>query len=74
MTMAGTPREKSSRSESSRSRLPHSLAIALWAAGSLWAVAAVAYLLDADAGLIVPLMALGVLAGIAEWMMKGRNR
>lgn len=56
MTMAGSPRERSSRS-----RLPHSLAIALWITGSIWAVTVAAYLLDADTELIVPLMMLGLL-------------
>lgn len=67
MTMAGPPRERSSRS-----RLPHSLAIALWVTGSLWAVTVAAYLLDADTELIVPLIMLGLLTGMAEWMMRGR--
>ncbi len=69
MTMAGPPRERSSRS-----RLPHSLAIALWVTGSIWAVAIAAYLLDADTELIVPLMMLGLLTGMAEWIMRGRDK
>ena len=69
MTMAGSPRERSSRS-----RLPHSLAIALWITGSIWAVTVAAYLLDADTELIVPLVMLGLLTGMAEWMMRGRDK
>ncbi|MBN9601754.1 MAG: hypothetical protein J0G33_02365 [Afipia felis] len=73
MTMAGPPRE-TSRSRLSRSRLPHSLAIALWTTGSIWAVTVAAYLLGADMELIVPLMVFGMLTGVAEWMTRGRDK
>jgi hypothetical protein len=33
-----------------------------------------AYLLDADTGLVVPLVLFGTLTGAAEWMMRGRDK
>jgi hypothetical protein len=33
-----------------------------------------AYLLDADAELVIPLLLFGTLTGVAEWMMRGRDR
>jgi hypothetical protein len=67
--MAGPPRRRFSLS-----KLPHSLAIALWVVGSSWAVMIAAYLLDADTGLVVPLVLFGTLTGAAEWMMRGRDK
>jgi len=37
-------------------------------------VTVAAYLLDADTELIVPLVMLGLLTGMAEWMMRGRDK
>jgi hypothetical protein len=67
--MAGPPRRRFSLS-----KLPHSLAIALWVVGSLWAVTMAAYLLGADTRLVVPLLVFGTLTGVAEWMMRGRSK
>jgi hypothetical protein len=51
-------------------RLPNSLAIALWTVGASWAMAFLVYVFDGPRELIVPLVALGVLSGIAEWYMR----
>jgi len=67
--MAGPPRLRFSLS-----KLPHSLAIALWVVGSLWAVTIAAYLLGADTQLVVPLLVFGTLTGVVEWMMRGRSK
>ncbi|GAA3850367.1 hypothetical protein GCM10022626_21210 [[Pseudomonas] carboxydohydrogena] len=67
--MAGPPRRRFSLS-----KLPHSLVIALWIAGSLWAVTIAAYLLGADTQVVVPLLVFGTLTGVAEWMMRGRDK
>jgi hypothetical protein len=47
--------------------LPNSVAIALWVVGSCWFLAIVGYALGASSDWIFPLMALGVLTGLAEW-------
>jgi len=52
------------------SRLPNSLAIALWITGSTWTLAMFAYLLGSSTELILPLFMLGVLTGIAEWVLR----
>jgi hypothetical protein len=67
--MAGPPRWGFSHS-----KLPHSLAIAFWIVGSSWAVMVAAYLLDADTELVIPLVLFGTLTGVAEWMMRGRDK
>jgi len=51
-------------------RLPDSLAIALWIVGSCWALAIVAYVFDASMEWILPLFMLGLLTGIAEWVLR----
>jgi hypothetical protein len=33
-----------------------------------------AYLLDAETGLVIPLLVFGTLTGVAEWMMRGRDK
>jgi hypothetical protein len=55
-------------------RLPDSLAIALWVVGSCWALAIVAYVFGASRGWILPLVALGILTGIAEWVMRRKDK
>lgn len=55
-------------------RLPDSLAIGLWITGSMWALAILAYLLDASTEWILPLFVFGVLTGVAEWVMRQRVR
>jgi hypothetical protein len=51
-------------------KLPNSLEIALWVIGSCWAVAIAAYVFGGSLELILPLVALGVLTGVAEWYMR----
>jgi len=51
-------------------RIPHSLSIALWVAGSCWFLAILAYIFDGPRDLILPLVALGILTGVAEWYMR----
>ena len=58
--------------EARMERLPNSLAIALWTVGASWAVAFLIYVFDGPRELTMPLVALGVLTGIAEWYMRRR--
>ena len=51
-------------------RIPDSLAIALWITGSCWVIALLAYFLGGSTELVLPLFVLGVLTGIAEWVMR----
>jgi hypothetical protein len=55
-------------------RLPDSLAIALWIAGSCWALAIAASALGGSKELLLPLMVLGVLTGIAEWILRRKAK
>jgi hypothetical protein len=55
-------------------KLPESLSIALWATGSCWLLAVVAYPLGASTELIFPLFVLGLLTGIAEWVLRRGGR
>jgi hypothetical protein len=55
-------------------RLPDSLAIGFWITGSMWALAILAYLLGGSTEWILPLFVLGVLTGIAEWIMRQKPR
>jgi hypothetical protein len=50
--------------------VPNSLTIAMWVAGSSWALAILAYLLGSPIEWILPLVMLGVLTGIAEWVLR----
>ena len=50
-------------------RIPDSLTIALWITGASWLVALIAYVLD-ERELILPLVMLGIVTGIAEWVMR----
>jgi hypothetical protein len=51
-------------------RLPESLSIALWATGSFWVLAVVAYAFGASTEWILPLFVLGLVTGIAEWVLR----
>ena len=51
-------------------RLPDSLVIALWVVGSCGALAIVACALGEPNELILSLIAIGVLTGVAEWVIR----
>jgi len=55
-------------------RFPETLFIALWIVGSCWLLAILAYLLGASREWIVPLFVLGLLTGIAEWVVRRKPR
>jgi hypothetical protein len=55
-------------------RLPDSLAIGLWITASCWALALVASLFGASIEWLFPLFMLGVLTGLAEWILRGNAR
>ena len=48
--------------------LPTSLSIALWLVGSIWLVAIVGHLAGAPREIVYIALALGSLAGLAEWL------
>jgi hypothetical protein len=48
-------------------RLPASLSIAFWLAGSLWIVGLIAYLGDEPGELVVATLISGLVAGGMEW-------
>lgn len=51
-------------------RLPNSLAIALWIVGACWIVAIIGYIFGAPSELIFPLVAVGILTGLAELYLR----
>jgi hypothetical protein len=51
-------------------RLPESLSIALWIVGSCWALVIVGYVFGASREWLLPLFMLGLLTGIAEWVLR----
>jgi hypothetical protein len=51
-------------------RLPESLSISLWIVGACWAVVAIAYLTDSEMASVVPLVAIGAITGMAEWLLR----
>jgi hypothetical protein len=53
-------------------RLPNSLLVALWLAGSLWIVGFIAYLDDAPGELVLATFVAGLIAGVLE--LKAANR
>jgi predicted metal-binding membrane protein len=55
-------------------RLPESSSIALWIVGSCWALAIVAYAFGASREWILPLFMLGLLTGIAEWILRRKSK
>jgi hypothetical protein len=54
-------------------KLPNSLAIALWIVGSCWLLALLGYAFGVSREWIFPLVALGVLTGLAEWQLSKRK-
>jgi len=54
--------------------IPTSTMIALWVAASCWAVSLVAYLCDGPPDLVFPLVSLGALTGVAEWIMRDQEK
>lgn len=55
-------------------RLPDSLAIAFWLVGSCWLLAIIAYVLDASMEWMLPRFMLGLVTGLAEWVMRRTTR
>jgi hypothetical protein len=55
-------------------RLPDSLAIAVWVVGSCWALAIAAYALGGPSELILPLTVFGGLTGVAEWVLRKKAK
>jgi hypothetical protein len=52
-------------------KLPDTLAIGLWITGSCWALALIACLFGASTEWLLPLFILGLLTGVAEWILRG---
>jgi hypothetical protein len=55
-------------------RLPDSLSIALWVVGSCGALAVLACAFGESGQLILPLVAIGLLTGLAEWVMRRKEK
>src|SRR4029078_12177394 len=51
--------------------LPSSLSIALWFTGSIWVVGILAYAFDAPVEIVLATFAIGLVGGIAEWLIRG---
>jgi hypothetical protein len=54
--------------------LPASLSIAIWLVGSIWFVAILAHFFDAPREIVYAALAVGLLAGVAEWLALRRTR
>lgn len=54
--------------------VPASLTIAFWITGCSWAVALFAYVLGGQSQWIFPILILGTLTGIAEWIQRQKLR
>jgi hypothetical protein len=55
--------------------LPTSLSIAIWLIGSTWAVAILVHFLDGPHEFVYAALALGLVAGMIEWLaLGGRNQ
>jgi hypothetical protein len=54
--------------------VPASLAIAFWITGSSWGLALFAYLLGKPLEWIFPIIVLGTLTGVAEWVLRQKLR
>ena len=52
--------------------IPTSTMIALWVTASCWIL--IAYLCDGPRDLVVPLVTLGALTGVAEWVMRDQQK
>jgi hypothetical protein len=55
-------------------RLPDTLSIALWITAATWGLALIAYLVGGSTEWILPLFMFGVFTGIAEWVMRRKNK
>ena len=55
-------------------RLPDSLAIALWVAGSCGALAIMGCAIGEPTELILPLVAIALLTGVAEWVIRRKEK
>jgi len=55
-------------------RLPDSLSIALWVVGSCGALAILACAFGELRQLVGPLVAIGLLTGLAEWVMRRKAK
>lgn len=55
-------------------KLPDSLAIALWIVGSLWALAIIGYATGISKEWIFPVFALGLVTGLAEWVLRRKEK
>jgi hypothetical protein len=55
-------------------RLPDSLSIALWVVGSCGVLAIVACAFGEQTELIIPLIALGLVTGFAEWVIRRKEK
>jgi hypothetical protein len=53
--------------------IPTTLAIAIWATGACWFVAAIAYFLDVETTIVEPLVIVAALGGTAEWMLRRKD-
>ena len=53
--------------------IPNALAIALWIVGSCWAIAAFAWLLNAETDFLTPLVAFGAVTGTLEWWLRRKS-
>ena len=53
--------------------LPNALAIALWIVGSCWAVAGLAWLVDAETEFLGSLVVFGVVTGPVEWWLRRKS-
>lgn len=62
------------KSKGPDSRLPDSLSIALWLAGSLWVVGIAAHALDAPREIVYAAFGIGIIAGAVEWIVLRRAR
>ena len=53
--------------------IPNALAIALWIVGSCWAIAALAWLLNAETDFLTLLVAFGAVTGTLEWWLRRKS-
>jgi hypothetical protein len=54
-------------------KLPESLEIAAWIVGSCWVLAILACLFGASTEWILPIFILGLLTGMAEWILRRKS-
>ena len=53
--------------------IPTPLAIAIWITGACWLVAAIPYFLEIDATFVAPMVIVGALTGVAEWLLRRKD-